>query len=166
MAAVASAAWAYRSADLAASETRWIENIVAEDGWNLTTTDSDLPEDVSASYVSGDAARQFGIPALLGRRFISSDAPDGQEPQRVVALTYKFWQRYYGGDPKVVGRNIQLVQKNYQIIGVMPPRFRWRDCDIYLPQKLTGDPKLNFGASLRIRPGITLAQADAELQPI
>ena len=147
-------------------KTRSIENIVAMDGWNLTTTDSDLPEDVVASYLSSDAARHFGIPALLGRWFIKSDAPDGQEAQRVVVLTYQFWQRYYGGDPAVVGRNLSLVHKNYRIIGVMPPRFRWSDCDIYVPQKLTGDPKLNFATSIRLRPGVSVAQADAELKPI
>jgi ABC-type antimicrobial peptide transport system permease subunit len=48
----------------------------------------------------------------------------------------------------------------------MPPRFRWGDCDIYVPQKLTGDPKLHFGTSIRLRPGVTAAQANAELQPI
>lgn len=147
-------------------KTKSIQNIVAIDEWNLTTTDSDLPEDVVAFYLSSDAATQFGIPALLGRWFIKSDAPDGQEPQRVVVLTYQFWQRYYGGDPSVVGRNLQLVHKNYQVIGVMPPRFRWGDCDIYVPQKVTGDPKLDFGTSIRLRPGVTAAQADAELQPI
>ena len=147
-------------------KTKSIENIVAIDEWNLTTTDSDLPEDVQAVYLSSDAARHFGIPALLGRWFIKSDAPDGQEPQRVVVLTYQFWQRYYGGDPAVIGRNLQLVHKNYQIIGVMPPRFRWAEADIYVPQKLTGDPKLNFGTSIRLRPGISPTQADAELQPI
>jgi predicted permease len=147
-------------------QTRSIENVVAEDGWNLTTTDSDLPEDVNAAYLSADAADQFRIPALLGRWFVRSDAPFGQDPQRVVVLTYQFWQRYYGGDPRVIGKNLQLVHKNYQIIGVMPPRFRWRDCDIYVPQKLTSDPKLYFGASLKMRPGVTAAQASAELQPI
>jgi predicted permease len=147
-------------------QAKSIENIIAMDDWNLTTTDSDLPEDVAAFYLSGDAARQFGIPALLGRWLIKSDAPDGEEPQRVVVLTYQFWQRYYGGDRAVVGRNIQLVHKNYQIVGVMPPRFRWGDCDIYVPQKLTGDTKLHYGASLKLRPGVTIAQANSELQPI
>ncbi len=147
-------------------KTKSIENIVAMDWWNLTTTDSDLPEDVQAQYLSSDAARHFGIPAMLGRWFIQSDAPDGQEPQRVVVLTYQFWQRYYGGDPAVVGRNLQLVHKNYQVIGVMPPRFRWGDVDIYVPQKVTGDPKLSFATSIRLRPGVSAAQADAELQPI
>src|ERR1700744_4735619 len=68
-------------------KTKSIETIVAMDGWNLTTTDSDLPEDVVASYLSGDAAGHFQIPALLGRWFIKADAPDGQEPQRGVVLT-------------------------------------------------------------------------------
>ena len=147
-------------------QAKSIENIVAMDGWNLTTTDSDLPEDVVASYLSGDAAGHFGIPAMLGRWFVKSDAPDGQEPQRVVVLTYQFWQRYYGGDRSVVGRNLQLVHKNYQIIGVMPPRFRWADCDIYVPQKLNSDPKLFYGASLKLRPGVSVARANAELQPL
>jgi predicted permease len=147
-------------------KTKSIENIVAMDEWNLTTTDSDLPEDVVAYYLSGDAAGHFKIPALLGRWFIKADAPDGQEPQRVVVLTYQFWQRYYAGDPNVVGRTIQLVHKNYQIVGVMPPRFRWGDSDIYVPQKLTGDPKYFLGASIRLRPGISVTRANAELQPI
>ena len=147
-------------------KTKSIENIVAMDWWNLTTTDSALPEDVQACYLSSDAARHFGIPAMLGRWFIKSDAPDGQEAQRVVVLTYQFWQRYYGGDAAVVGRNLQLVHKNYQVIGIMPPRFRWADVDIYVPQKVTADPKLNFATSIRLRPGISATQADAELQPI
>ena len=147
-------------------QTKSIENIFAMDEWNLTTTDSDLPEDVVAFFLSGDAAGHFGIPALLGRWFVKSDAPDGQEPQRVVVLTYQFWQRYYGGDSTVVGKTIQLVHKNYQIVGVMPPRFRWGDCDIYVPQKLTGDPKFYLDASIKLRPGVSTAQANAELQPL
>jgi predicted permease len=147
-------------------QAKSIENIVAMDGWNLTTTDSDLPEDVVACYLSGDAAGHFKIPALMGRWFIKADAPDGQEPQLVVVLTYQFWQRYYGGDPNVVGRTIQLVHKNYQILGVMPPRFRWSDSDIYVPQKLTADPSLYYGTSIRLRPGVSVARANSELQPL
>jgi predicted permease len=90
----------------------------------------------------------------------------GQEPERVVVLGYRFWQRYYLGDPDVVGRTIQLVRKNYRIVGVMPPRFRWREADIYVPLKVTLDPKIFYGALLKLRPGVSVAQANAELQPI
>jgi len=142
------------------------ESIIAEDGWNLTTTDSDLPEDVNASYIAGNQSLHFGIPALMGRCLLPSDGPFGQEPQRVVAIGYAFWQRYYGGDPTVIGRNLQLVHKNYKIVGIMPPRFKWREADLYLPLKVTREPNIYVGVSLKLRPGVTAAQANAELQPL
>ena len=86
---------------------------VGEDGWNLTTTDGDLPEDVVAAYMTPNAPNHWGMPALKGRWLIPSDAPTGQEPERVVVLGYRFWQRYFSGDPGIVGRTIQLVRKTY-----------------------------------------------------
>jgi len=147
-------------------QAKSIESVVAEDGWNLTTTDGDLPEDVSAAYLAPNAPNQWGVPALMGRWLIPSDGPAGQEPERVVVLGYRFWQRYYNGDPGVVGRNLQLVRKNYRIVGVMPPRFRWREADIYVPLKVTFDPNIYYGAVLKLRPGVTVGQANSELQPI
>src|SRR5208282_5948238 len=64
------------------------------------------------------------------------------------------------------GRTIQLVHKPYKIIGVMGPRFRWGEADVYLPLKLTNDPDKYYGDSLKLRPGVTVAQANAELQPL
>jgi putative ABC transport system permease protein len=143
-----------------------VESVVGEDGWNLTTTDGDLPEDVVATYVTTSAPNHWGTPALKGRWLIPADAPTGKEPERVVVLGYRFWQRYYNGDPDVVGRTIQLVRKPYQIVGVMPPRFRWREADIYLPLKFTLDPDSGFGITLKLRPGISTERANAELQPL
>ena len=147
-------------------QARTIESVVAEDGWNLTTTDGDIPEDVVASYIAPNAPNHWGVPALMGRWLIPADAPPGQEPARVVVLGYQFWQRYYAGDPAVVGRTIQLVRKNYEIVGVMPPRFRWRDADIYVPLKVRIDPNIYFGVNLKVRSGVSVADANAELQPI
>src|SRR5262249_4901504 len=107
-----------------------------------------------------------GSTVLVVRWFIPSDAPTGQEPERVVVPMYRFLQRYYNGDPTIAGRTIQLVRKNYRILGVMPPRFRWREADIYVPLKVSMDPKIGYGMTLKIRPGISVAQANAELQPI
>jgi len=143
-----------------------IESIVGEDGWNLTTTDSDLPEDVVACYLTPNAPSHWGTPAMMGRWLIPADALPGKEPERVVVLGYRFWQRYYSGAPDVVGRTIQLVRKPYRIVGVLPPRFRWREADIYIPLKFTLDPNNGYGVTLKIRPGISTAQANAELQPI
>jgi predicted permease len=147
-------------------QTKSLEDVTGMDWWNLTTTDGDLPEDVQANYISPNAPNHWGVRALKGRWLIPSDAPPGQPAQPVVVLTYQFWQRYFGGDPNVIGRTMQLVHKPYQIVGVMPPRFKWSAADIYIPLKVTQDPNIRYVASLKIRPGISAQQADAELQPI
>jgi putative ABC transport system permease protein len=147
-------------------QAKCVESAVAMDWWNLTTTDGDLPEDVQTNYISPESPNHWGIPALKGRWLIPSDAPPGQEPQPVVIIGYQFWQRYFLGAPDVVGRTIQLVHKPYQIVGVMPPRFKWGQADMYLPLKVTRDPNIYYGVSLKLRPGVTTAQANAELQPV
>ena len=58
-------------------QAKTIESVVGEDGWNLTTTDGDLPEDVVASYISPNAPNHWGMPALKGRWLIPSDGPVG-----------------------------------------------------------------------------------------
>ncbi len=147
-------------------QAKSLEDITAMDWWNLTTTDGDIPEDVQAMYISPNAPNHWGIRALMGRWLIPSDAPPGQQPQPVVVLTYQFWQRYFMGDRNVVGRTIQLVHKPYQIVGVMPPRFKWGAADMYLPLKMTQDPNIHLAASFKLRPGVSAAQASAELQPV
>jgi predicted permease len=147
-------------------QTKSLEDVVGMDWWNLTTTDGDLPEDVQAVYIDPNAPNHWGIRAFMGRWLIPSDAPPGQTPQAVVVLTYQFWQRYFMGDPHVIGRTIQLVHKPYQIVGVMPPRFKWANPDMYVPLKITQDPNIRYGASLKIRPGVSAERASAELQPI
>ena len=147
-------------------QARTIESVVAEDGWNLTTTDGDIPEDVDAVYISPNAPTHWGNPALMGRWLMPADAPPGRDAERVVVLSHAFWQRYYAGDPKVVGRTIQLVRKNYEIVGVMPPRFRWREADVYLPLAVRLEPNIFYGVNLRIKRGVTVDDANADLQPI
>ena len=147
-------------------QTRSIESIVGLTWWNLTTTDGDLPEDVQGVAISADSPNHFGTPALKGRWLLPSDAPPGQDPQRVAVLNYEFWQRYFLGDPNVVGKKFQLVHETYEVIGVMPPRFQWGDGEVYLPLKVKQDATPSFACSIRLRPGVTPAQADAELQPL
>jgi predicted permease len=147
-------------------QAKSLEDVTGMDWWNLTTTDGDLPEDVQAMYISPNAPNHWGIRARMGRWLIPSDAPPGQPAQPVVVLTYQFWQRYYLGDPNVVGRTIQLVHKPYRIVGVMPPRFKWGAADMYIPLKVTQDPNIRYAASLKIREGVSDTQASAELQPI
>jgi predicted permease len=143
-----------------------VEDTFIEDDWNLTITGSDLPEDVQGVYLSSNAFNFFGVPVVLGRGLQPSDAIDGQDPQPVIVLGYKFWQRHFNSDPGVVGKTIQLVRKNYTVVGVAGPRFTWGDGDVYLPLKITGDQVKAFYAGIRLKPGVSHAQADAALQPL
>ena len=148
-------------------EVKCLESVAAAWGtWNLTTTDEELPQDVPSTSLTANAGIHFGVPALYGRTLIPSDAPDGQDPQPVVVLSYLFWERHFNSDPSVVGRNLQLVHKNYTIVGVLPPRFTWDDADVYLPLKVTNDPNIDYGPLLRLKPGISHEAANAELQPV
>jgi len=143
-----------------------VESAFLTDNWSLTVTGTDLPEDVEADYFSSNAFEHFGVPAALGRGLQSSDAIDGEDPQPVVVLSYKFWKRHFNGNPAVIGQTLQLVHKNYTIVGVAAPRFTWDDVDVYVPQKITQDQKHTFYVGVRLKPGVTHAQADAALQPI
>jgi predicted permease len=148
-------------------QVKCVESVAAAWGtWNLTTTDEDLPQDVPSIQFTANSGSYFGVPALLGRTLIPSDAPDGQDPQAVILLSYLFWQRHFNGDPTVVGRNLQLVHKNYAIIGVLPSRFTWEDADVYLPLKVTNDSSTTYEPLLKLKPGVTQAAANAELQPL
>ena len=143
-----------------------IEDSILVDGWSLTVTGSDVPEDVEATFFSSNAFDFFGVPAALGRGLQPSDAIDGQDPQPVVVLSDKFWRRHFNSDSSVVGKTMQLVHKTYTILGVMPPRFTWEDADVYVPQKITPGSANTFGIEARMKPGITHAQAAAALQPL
>lgn len=143
-----------------------IEDAFASDSWSLTVTGRDLPEDVQADYFTSNAFRFFGVPAALGRGLLPSDAIDGQDPQPVVVLSYKFWQRHFGSDPGTVGHTLQLVRKTYTVVGVAAPRFTWDDADVYVPLKVSQDPSRAYYVGIRIKPGITRKAAGAALQPL
>jgi putative ABC transport system permease protein len=143
-----------------------VESSAAMDGWELTTTEGDLPENVHAVYLTPNSFVHFGLPALIGRGLLPSDAPEGQDPENVAVLGYQFWQRHYGGDPDIVSKNIQLVHKSYSIVGVVRPRFTWGDGEVYLPLKLTADPVRSYFPMIRLKPEVSRAAANAEFQSL
>jgi predicted permease len=143
-----------------------VEDAFISDQWNLTITGHDLPEDVQGDYMTSNTFEFMGVPPILGRGLLPSDAVDGQDPQPVVVLGYKFWQRHFGGDPDVLGKTLQLVRKNYTIVGVAAPRFTWDDGDVYLPLKVTQDPVRAYYVGLRLKPGVSHAAAAAALTPL
>jgi len=144
-----------------------VEDAFLTDGtWNLTITGSDVPEDVASDNVSSNTFTFMGVPAYAGRNIQPSDAIDGQDPAPVVELSYKFWTRHFHGDRSVIGQTIHLLDKAYTVVGVAAPRFTWDDADVYLPKKITQDTVPAFYVGIRLKPGITHAQANAALAPL
>src|SRR3954471_1094459 len=107
----------------------------------------------------------MGVPPLIGRTPGPADAQPGATPGG--GLGYRFWQRQFGGDPNVLGRQLQLNDLTRTVIGVMPKRFMWRGADVYLPiafqrgQTLEGVRNVHLLG--RLKPGVTDAQAVADL---
>ncbi len=148
-------------------EAKSVESVLGQNNWELSTTGSDLLEDVRAVYLTSDASRYFGVPAILGRGLLPSDSPDGQDPQPVVVLSFSFWRRHFAGSPDVLGKTLEMGHKKYTIVGVLPQRFAWTLADAYLPLRVTNDPKQPiFISSVKLRAGVRPEAAQAEFQTL
>jgi predicted permease len=141
------------------------ESIASWNNQDMAVTGGEIPEAVNAYLGIGATFPTLGVPALLGRNLGPSDAPDGREPQPVVELHYRFWQRHFNGDAGVIGKTLELNHKQYTIVGVTRPNFTWDwGADVYLPQELR-NPQ-GGGVVVKLRRGVSLSAADAELQPL
>jgi putative ABC transport system permease protein len=132
-------------------------------GFNLTGA---VPEQVHGTHVSEAYFRLFGAPVMLGRTFTpQEDAPNGGH---VVVISYGFWQRKFGGNPNIVGTGVSLSNESYTIIGVLGKSFVTDpEADIWVPFQIdTNSTNLGhyFFVAGRLKPGITFAQANAQLK--
>jgi putative ABC transport system permease protein len=123
-----------------------------------------LAEPVNGVAYSPNAFDFLGVPAMLGRNFSPDDIPSPQAPPNIVVLSYLFWQRHFNGDPGVVGKTIELNHQRYAILGVASLRFTWYDADLYVPLALVPDSRKPISLMARVKPGIGLEAASAELQ--
>ena len=111
---------------------------------------------VSLAQVTPDFFRVLGVEPLLGRD-LSAPSTDGRE----VVLTHGLWVRAFGGDPSVVGRDVDLNGHAYTVVGVMPADVEFPSgVDLWLPFPLTGEYYANAAAPsgvARLRPGAGIA---------
>jgi putative ABC transport system permease protein len=117
----------------------------------------------------GDWFALFRVRPLLGRLYTADDSRDGRH--QVAVLTYGMWREQFGGDPSVIGRSVRLNDVSHEIVGVLPPEFRYpRDARILVPVRIDSAFARNqrgrqyMTAVARLRDGVTLAQAQAGLQ--
>jgi putative ABC transport system permease protein len=133
----------------------------------LWTADGD-PQRLRGNHGTFNTFDVMGVPPLIGRTPTPDDARAGAEP--VVVLGYRFWQRQFGGDRNILGRRLRLNDTVRTVIGVMPKRFMWRGADVYVPTTFVRGQFVEGVRSVhllgRLKPGVTSAQAEADLRPI
>jgi predicted permease len=147
------------------------EQLAAATGTTVNLTGGGEPERVVAARVSANYFDALGVAAGNGRGFRWSDEPDGAP--RVVVLSDGLWRRRFGGDGRLVGRTIAINGEAHTVVGVMPPPLTLRStgAQLWLPLNLTPREVQATGSHFlsaigRLRPGVTPAQAQAELASI
>src|SRR5499426_120955 len=144
------------------------EGVIASTVSDVLWTDGGEPQRLRGNYGTFNTFQVMGMPPLIGRTILPEDARPDAAP--VTVLGYRFWQRQFGGDPKVVGRQLRLNDKVRTVIGVMPKRFMWRGADVYLPVTFERGRVVEGvrGVHLlgRLKPGVSEAKAEVDLRPI
>jgi predicted permease len=142
-------------------------------GYNLASTGGEQQaERVSGLRVTAGFFPVLGVKPLLGRTFLPEEEILGKDHE--VVLSYGLWKRRYGGDPSLVGRTIRIDGADFTVIGVMPRQFAWQfwsdSRQLWVPVGYTktdyGRDENSFIAIGRLKPGVTVAQANAEMQAI
>ncbi len=152
-------------------EQRVFEQIAALREQPAVLTGAQLPERVETAVISPSAFELLGVKPALGRTFSSAEAEPGRD--RVALLSYGFWQRRFGGDPGIVGRNIIVDGSSLAIIGVMPREFRLLDTpsELWIPYTLDAKELSQRGFRTlrvigRLKAGVSRERAAAEMRSI
>ena len=147
-------------------QAKCVDEIFMQGGNTVTMTASNqIPVSVQLGEYTPNLFEYMGVPPLLGRQFTTADMSDGKASP-VAVLSYLFWKKQFGASRDVLGKTIELDHKVYTIIGVAAPRFTWGDSDVYVPYIPTDDPHDYRNSFIKLKPGVTLEAANAELQPI
>ncbi len=148
------------------------DQVLAASRTDALYDNGDGVEQWSASQVSSNTFPALGVAPLLGRGLMPGDEKAGAAP--VFVMSYKLWNRDFGRDATVIGRQFVLSGTPRICVGVMPPRFTWWNVELWLPASLdpegdradknAGIPR--FSLIGRLKPGVTEAAARANLLAI
>jgi predicted permease len=159
---------------------RGLEQVAIAIGGNYNLTGKGEPERVGTIRVSSNLLPMLGMRAEIGRLFVADEDHTGHNP--TALLSYGTWTRRYGSDPGIVGKTITLNGKPYEVVGVMPRSFALprevmptlggaEEAEVLLPLPLPADAAQNrdhedYNIVGRLRPGVSLKQAQAEMDTI
>ena len=156
------------------AEAHSFEGMSAYGFGRYTLTGKGEPQAIRTVAVTHGFFSVLHAEPLLGRTFAAGEDQAGRDHE--VVLSYDFWRSHFGGNPGIAGNNIQLNDQAYTVIGVMPRGFEFPIDPSYRPQmwkpqNWTAQERAirddhNYGVIARLKPGITLQQAKAELSTI
>lgn len=156
------------------AQSQSLARIAAYSGGEMTLTGAGSAERVVAGAVTVEFFPLLGVQPALGRNFTrEEDMPNGP---KAAILGHGLWQRRFGGDADVLGRTITLNEQSYTVVGILPARFQYPEpFQLWTPLALgeTGGTFVKYGEGMwllkaiaRLKPGVTLEQAQTELQTI
>jgi predicted permease len=136
-------------------------------GFAPLIVETGTPQRLIVAEASEDFLETYGIAPILGRSIQPDDTREGAPP--VALLGYAFWQREFGGDRNVLGRDIRIQNRPVTIVGVLPAGF-YSETTVWQAKQFSGGMLTGRGsgtpAIARLRPGVTLAQAKAALDAV
>ena len=147
--------------------SRAFEDVGMWDNTRVSVTGLEEPEQVEAILVTDGVFPILRVHPRIGRAFTAEDDAPGN-PETVI-LGYGYWTRRFGSDPNVIGQTLQIDGRPREIIGVMPPEFRFlrHVPAVYLPFQLDRSEvyfaNFSYIGMARLRPGLTLAEANADV---
>ncbi len=158
----------------AKGQSQSLARVAAYSGGDMTLTGAGAAERIVSGAVTADFFPLLGVQPALGRNFTrEEDTPNG--PKSVI-LGHGLWQSRFGGDPGVLGRTITLNQRSHTVVGILPARFQYPEgFQLWTPLALSTTDAGGVGneglglllkAIARLKPGVTLLQAQAELRTI
>ena len=106
-----------------------VESVLAAEHQRPHVNGRKLYENVNTVSLISNGFQDLGVPPLLGRGLLPSDAVDGRDP-RPVAILLQILEKHYLSNPDVLGHTLQLDHKNYEIVGVAQPRFTWDEGEV------------------------------------
>lgn len=145
-----------------------LEDIGVYNGDAVSVTGTGQPEHVNGFDVTDGTLPILGAKPVLGRLFTRQD--DSPHAPKTVVISYAYWQSHFGGASSVIGHNLSLDGVSHQVIGVLPRNFHLLDdtkAQLYMPMQWdrskTKLGNFSYEAVARLKPGVTLDQASADL---
>jgi putative ABC transport system permease protein len=149
--------------------------MAAVEGHELNLTGRGEPTVVRVGDVTADFFSVLGVAPMAGRGFLPKDDEPGGAP--VAVISYELWRGHFGADPGLIGTNIDLDQRTFTVVGVMPPSFHFSFAEesgrrqLWIP--ITQDPSFSpiakspiehfFSAVARLKPGISAKEAQTDM---